>query len=141
MNSIENRFLVGCACYADKLTRLLIEQKNLELGTSLVENGFVFGHIRGKSAGNQENSPQLFHHGGTEATEKISPQTRQTDSGQAQTDSTEYVPSQNGCAAHESKRGELAFLPCFLWSHDSQRRGTGTSALRCFERLAVSTVL
>ena len=58
MNSIENRFLVGCACYADKLTRLLIEQKNLELGTSLVENGFVFGHIRGKSAGNQAFSPR-----------------------------------------------------------------------------------
>ena len=57
----------------------LIEQAKIDLEANPLEQGFVFGHIRGKSAGNQENSPQLFHHGGTEGTEKNSPQTH-TDS-------------------------------------------------------------
>jgi len=64
-----------------------IEQIRLRLEANPGNRGFVFGHIRGKSAGNQENSPQLFHHGGAEGIEKNSPQTRQTDGGQAHTDS------------------------------------------------------
>ena len=57
----------------------LIEQAKLDLEANPVDQGFVFGHSKEKSAGNQENSPQLFHHGGAEGTEKNSPQTH-TDS-------------------------------------------------------------
>ena len=52
--------MVGYFGYADKLTRLLIEQAELVLETSPVDRGSVVGHIREKSAGNQENSPQFL---------------------------------------------------------------------------------
>jgi hypothetical protein len=38
----------------------LIEQKKFGSEANPVDQGFVFGHIRGKSAGNQENSPQFL---------------------------------------------------------------------------------
>ena len=65
----------------------LIEQEKLGLEANPNRQGFIIWHIKGKSAGNQENSPQVFHRGGTEDTEKNSPQTHQTDGGQAHTDS------------------------------------------------------
>jgi hypothetical protein len=45
--------------------RTSYEIVKIDLEANPVDQGSVSGHIKGKSAGNQENSPQLFHHGGT----------------------------------------------------------------------------
>jgi hypothetical protein len=45
---------------AAALAASLIEQVELVLEASPVDRVFIFGHIREKSAGNQENSPQFL---------------------------------------------------------------------------------